>query len=184
MNLSAGLSCVRRPVVLAGVLMLVLTGPGWRAQTLAAAEVSEAQVKAAFLMNFTKFVEWPAPSEGPLVICIAAADAFAEIVTETVRGRNFNGRQFQARRLASRDDPSDCHVVFVGAIPPEDANELMRRVQGPVLTVGETVQFLRDGGLVRFYLEKNNRVRFQISQKNAEAKGLRISSRLLVLASQ
>jgi hypothetical protein len=183
MNLSAGLSCARRPVVLAGVLMLVVTGLGWRALTLAAAEVSDAQVKAAFLMNFAKFVEWPAHSEGPLVICIAADDAFADIATETVRGRNFNGRQFQVSRLASRDDPSGCNVVFVGAIPPEDAAELMQRVRGPVLTVGETARFLRDEGMVRFYVERN-RVRFQISQKNAEAKGLRISSRLLMLAAQ
>ena len=66
---------------------------------------------------------------------------------------------------------------------PHDAAELMQRVRGPVLTVGETVQFLRDGGMVRFYVE-NNKVRFQISQKNAEAAGLKISSQLLMLAAR
>ena len=57
----------------------------------------------------------------------------------------------------------------------------MQRVRGPVLTVGETTQFLRDGGMVRFFVEDNN-VRFQINQKNAEAAGLKISSQLLMLA--
>ena len=61
------------------------------------------------------------------------------------------------------------------------AAELMQRIRGPVLTVGETVQFLRDGGMVRFYIE-NNKVRFEISQKNAEQAGLKVSSQLLMLA--
>jgi hypothetical protein len=172
-----------RPALLAGVLALVVPGLAWQAETLAAAEVTDAQVTAAFLMNFTKFVEWPAGSNGSLVICIAGDDALAEIAAETMRGHSFNGREFQTRRLASRDDPSGCQVLFVGAIRPQDAAELMQHVNGPMLTVGETVQFLRDGGMVRIYVE-NRKMRFQISQKNAEAKGLKVSSRLLMLAAQ
>jgi hypothetical protein len=61
-------------------------------------------------------------------------------------------------------------VLFVGAIRPYDAAEMMRRVRGAMLTVGEIVQYLRDGGLIRFYVE-NDKVRFEISQKNAEAAG-------------
>jgi len=102
-------------------------------------------------------------------------------VTQTVRGRSINRRELQTRRLASADDPSGCQVVFVGAMPRRDAAEFLRRVHGPVLTVGETVQFMRDGGMVRFYVENKN-VRFQINQKNAEAAGLKISSQLLTLA--
>ena len=59
----------------------------------------------------------------------------------------------------------------------------MQRVRGPILTVGETAQFLREGGMVRFYLQNNN-VRFQINQKNAEAAGLKVSSQLLALAAR
>ena len=74
-------------------------------------------------------------------------------------------------------------MLYVGVMRPRDAAELMQRVRGPVLTVGETAQFLRDGGMVRFYLQ-NNKVRFQINQKNAEAAGLKVSSQLLALAAR
>jgi hypothetical protein len=90
----------------------------------------------------------------------------------------------RTRRIDPGDDPSGCHVLFVGAMRAYDAAEMMRRVRGAVLTVGETVQFLRrDGGMIRFYIE-NDKLRFQISQKNAEAAGLKISSRLLTLAAR
>jgi hypothetical protein len=168
---------------MAGVLAFAIPGLVWRGTTLEAGPVSDSQVKAAFLFNFAKFVSWPAPGEGPLVVGIAGDDAFAQIVTQTVRGRSVNGRELQTRRLADGDDPSGCQVVFVGVMRPHDAADWLRRVRGPVLTVGETVQFLRDGGMVRFYIENKN-VRFQINQKNAEAAGLKISSQLLTLAAR
>jgi len=182
MNLPAGLSRAWRPALLAGVLALVIPGLA-RGAAVEAGAVTEDQVKAAFLMNFAKFVQWPASGTGPIVVGIAGDDVFAGVVTQTVRGRSINGRELQTRRLASGDDPSGCQVVFVGVMPRRDAAEFLRRVQGPVLTVGETVQFMRDGGMVRFYVEGNN-VRFQINQKNAEAAGLKISSQLLTLAAR
>ena len=193
MNVPADLSRVLRPALLAGVLarpallagVLALVAPGvisWGG-TLEALPVTESQVKAAFLYNFASFVVWPGPSDGPLVIGIAGDDAFAEIVGQVVRGRKVNNREFQTRRVKSADDPSGCHMLYVGVMRPHDAAELMERVRGPVLTVGETPQFLRDGGMVRFYLE-NNKVRFQINQKNAETAGLKVSSQLLALAAR
>ena len=180
MNLSAGLSRAWRPALLAGVLALVIPGLA-RGATVEAGAVSAEQVKAVFLLNVAKFVQWPAPAAGPIVVGIAGDDAFTEIVARTVQGRSINGRELQTRNLATGDDPSGCQVLFVGAMAPRDAAEFLRRVRGPVLTVGETVQFMRDGGMVRFYVENNN-VRFQINQKNAEAASLKISSQLLSLA--
>jgi len=145
--------------------------------------VTDSQVKAAFLFNFASFVKWPGTADGPVVIGIAGDDAFAQLVTETVRGRNVNGRGFETRRLTGADDPAGCHILFVAVMRPHDATELMHRVRGAVLTVGETAQFLRDGGMVRFYIE-NKKVRFQINQKNAETAGLKISSQLLALAAR
>lgn len=168
---------------MAGVLAFAIPGLVWPGTTLEAGPVSDSQVKAAFLFNFAKFVNWPGPSDGPFVIGIAGDDAFAEVVTRTVRGRSVNGRELQTRRLAGREDLAGCQVVFIGIMRPHDAAEWLQRVRGPVLTVGETVQFLRDGGMVRFYIENNN-VRFQINQKNAEVAGLKISSQLLTLAAR
>jgi hypothetical protein len=181
MSPSANLSRALRPALFAGVLALVFSCLEWRGATLEAEQMSEAQVKAAFLFNFTRFVEWPGSNEGPLVIGVVSNDEFAEVVTQTVRGRNVDGREIQTRRYAIGQDPAGCHVVFVGGVRPRDGAELMQRIRGPVLTVGETVQFLRDGGMVRFYVE-NNKVRFEISQKNAEAVGLKVGSQLMILA--
>jgi hypothetical protein len=174
--------CVRwslRTSVMAFVIVAVIG----HVQTADGNEPSAAQVKAAFLFNFTKFVEWPEPSDGSLIIGIAGDDDFAEIVAFAVRGRSLDRRKLETRRLGAGDDPSGCSVLFVGPMRPHDAAALMRRVRGGVLTVGETVQFLRDGGLIRLFIE-NGKLRFEISQKNAEAAGLKISSQLLMLAAK
>jgi hypothetical protein len=183
MSVSEGLSRAVGPALLAVVLMLAAPGVTSRRGTLEAVAVTDSQVKAAFLYNFASFVVWPGTSAGPLVIGIAGDDAFAEIVAQTVRQRKVNGREFQTRRMKSADDPSGCHILYVGVMRPHDATELMERVTGPILTVGETPQFLRDGGMVRFHIE-NNKVRFQINQKNAETAGLKVSSLLLALAAR
>jgi YfiR/HmsC-like len=183
MSLAAGFTQAWPPVVVAAVLALWFPGAAWCEGRYAQDPVGEGQVKAAFLFNFAKFVQWPASEDGLLIIGIVGDDAFAEIVAKTVKGRSISGRELQTRRLALGDDPSGCHVLFVGVMRPSDAAELIRRVRGPVLTVGESVQFLRDGGMVRFYVEKN-KMRFQISQRNAEAAGLKVSSQLLTLAAR
>jgi hypothetical protein len=182
MSLS-GFSRAWHPVVVAAVLALGFSGASRGNGPYAQEPVGEGPVKAAFLFNFAKFVQWPGPDDGLLIIGIVGDDAFAEIVAKTVKGRSISGRELQTRRVALGDDPSGCHVLFVGALRPRDAAELIQRVRGPVLTVGESVQFLRDGGMVRFYVEKN-KMRFQISQRNAEAAGLKVSSQLLGLAAR
>lgn len=168
-----------RAVLLA--VVLVVCSPASHGAFLDADGVSDGQVKAAFLLNFVKFVQWPGVNEGPLVIGVAGDDGFAAVVAQTVRGHTINGREIKARRLASGEDPWGCQILFVGFTRPRDAADLMQRVSQPVLTVGESPQFLRDGGMVRFFVE-NNRVRFEISQKNAEAAGLKVSSQLLAFA--
>jgi hypothetical protein len=180
---SSGFARALRPALLAGLLTLALQGPPTGGSPLEARAVTDGQVKAAFLYNFANFVEWPDANRGPLVIGIAGDDAFAGIVAHTVRGRRAKGRLFETRRLASVDDPSGCQILFVSGLRPSEGAELLQRVRGPVLTVGETVQFLREGGMIRFYVE-NNRVKFQISQKNTTAAGLRVSSQLLALGAR
>ena len=156
------------------VLMLLLATP------LAAQRISrEYEVKAAFLYNFMKFVEWPTRSAaGPLVICVAGVNPFGRVLADTVLGESVNGRAIDARVILEPD--SACHVVFT----PRGANTgaYLKAARGQaVLTVGESEGFIQQGGIVRFFLE-GGQVRFEINREAADRAGLRISSRLLQLA--
>jgi hypothetical protein len=146
-----------------------------------AQEISlEYRVKAAYLFNFTKFVEWPPeamPEGAPLTICVARQNPFGHTLEETVRGEHVGGRPLIARVV---DAASGCQVLFVPeGVPPMP---LLRDAgTSPILTVGESDEFLRDGGMVNFVMQ-DGKVRFEIRQDAASRAHLRISSRLLRLA--
>jgi hypothetical protein len=139
----------------------------------------EYRVKAAYLFNFAKFVEWPRDAAaGPLVICAAGRNVFGDVLDETLRGETINGRAVVARVILEPDP--GCHIVFVprGAM----AAAYVRAAQAaPILTVGESPDFIGLGGIANFILEGAN-VRFEMNPAAADRAGLRISSRLLRLA--
>jgi hypothetical protein len=149
----------------------------------AASESLEYQVKAAFLLNFARFIEWPPESfkssDAPLSICILGEDPFDGSLDQIAGGEVVNGRKVTIQRLGSAPLPASCRVLFIGAhnkdlkIPPD---------LGPgVLTVGEGEDFIRAGGMIAFVLE-NRRVRFDINQTAATSAGFKISSKLLSVA--
>lgn len=136
-------------------------------------------VKAAYLFNFAKFVEWPGgAATGPVTFCVAGRDVFGSVLAETIRGEAIGGRAL-ATRVILEPEPG-CHVLFVprGAA----AGAYLRAAGGtPTLTVGEQADFLAQGGIVNFLIDGTN-VRFEIDAEAAARAGLRISSRLLRLA--
>lgn len=147
----------------------------------AAQAIDEAEAKASFLVNFARFVQWPAEPRPAIVLCVAGDDPLASVLQTSVAGRSIDGRRPAVRRLRRVDDPAGCHVLFVSASLQRQEADMLQRIKGAVLTIGETPQFLRDGGMVRFYLE-DARVRFQVNTRAAEAAGLRIHSQVLSLA--
>ncbi|MBI4885716.1 MAG: YfiR family protein [Acidobacteria bacterium] len=163
----------------AAVAALMAAAPGAAAQP---PQFDESQVKAAFLFNFMKFVEWPSPDprSRPLVICVAGPDdvrnALAAIVKQAPATAGL-----AVRPLTDGDDPRACHSVFIAASEARRTAEVVERVAGAaVLTVGETSSFLNEGGLIRFYVSEN-RLRFQIDPVGARVAGLRVSAQLLSL---
>ena len=164
-----------RPI--SAVLTIVLLAIPLGAQV---APSGEYKVKAAFLLNFFRYVEWPpsAPAEGPMYICVAGRNPFGPLLAETVKGQTLNGRSLGARVILEPE--ANCHIVFV----PEGAatTAYLRRASGtPTLTVGEYPGFIEQGGMIAFFLNGGN-VRFTINPAAAERAGLRISARLLELA--
>ena len=161
------------------LLVALLVGAGLHTAPTAQDVSTEYRVKAAFLYNFVKFVEWPSRvATGPLTLCVAGRNPFGSALADIVRGETVGRRPLESRVILE-PDPA-CHVVFI----PEGANTAayLRATRGtPTLTVGDATSFIEQGGLVRFYLD-NGTVRFAINRDGAERAGLRISSRLLQLA--
>jgi len=150
----------------------------------AAEPTLEYEVKAAFLLNFTKFTEWPpnafSDPQTPLEICVLGKDPFGHALDDVVQGEVTNGRRLTVRRLSAPPVPQTCRVLFVDP----DVKGLPKMLDGlgsGVLTVGEGRHFLQDGGAIAFIVE-NRRVRFDINQTAAEKSGLKLSSKLLSVA--
>lgn len=141
----------------------------------------EYQVKAAYLFNFTRFVEWPSTAfadGGAFTICVAGRNPFGTALSATIAGESVAGRTMISRVV--HDARLPCHVLFVPRGVP--AAPYLRQVRSAgVLTVGEAGDFLDRGGVVKFVLD-NGRVRFDINRDAAARGQLTISSRLLRLA--
>lgn len=164
-------------------LALLLATAGTSVWATPAPQVSEATLKAAFLYNFTLFVEWPAgaPSSGPFVVGVLGDENVANALVEVTRTKSVAGRPIEVRRLASADDPRDCHMIYIGAAGDRQSGLLRRTRSLPVLTVGETGDFLHDGGIVRFVVDRKQ-LRFQLNPAAADESGLKLSVRLRKLA--
>jgi len=153
------------------------------------ATVSEYQVKAAYLYNFAKFVEWPAKSfasaSSPYQICILGKDPFREALQDLVRGKLVNGRGFQIiGNVTAPPQTTGCHILFVSASATRQFQMVLPALQGrSILIVGESEGFARQGGMINFVLE-GSRVLFEVNRKVAEQAGLKISAKLLSVAKE
>ncbi len=146
---------------------------------------SEYEVKAAFLYNFAKFVEWPPNTfsdDGPLRFCVVGKDPFGGELETTIQGRTVGGRQLAVWRPHSAEESRHCQVLFVSISGRGVVKELLTELRGaPVLTVGEDREFLKVGGMISFVLDEE-RVRFEINPISAEREHLKISAKLQALA--
>lgn len=164
-------------------LCMFLASGGLCAQPTAAHEY---EVKAAFLFNFAKFVEWPAGAfqtpDSPFVLGIIGEDPFGHTVDNVMDGKTLNGRKMMIKRFKDVQDASRCHMLFVSSSLKSDIFSVVRATrEWNTLIVGEVEQFANDGGMINFVID-NGRVRFEINQDSAERAGLKISARLLSLA--
>lgn len=149
-------------------------------------EVDEYRLKAAFLFHFAQFVEWPSSvlknPPGPLVICVVGQDPFRGELEELVQGKSIDGRVLEVRHVKPIQDSRGCHLLFIGKKESAHVPELIAILRNtPVLTIGESDDFLQQGGIIRFCWEER-KVRFEVNQEAAGKANLKISSRLLLLA--
>ncbi len=171
----------RGPWLLALVwLLLGLPGAAWAAEP----EFKEYQVKAAFLYNLANFVQWPDSAfdgaEAPFVIGIVGANPFGTILEKLLQGERANGRRLEIRQLRDLEEGKTCQIVFVAKDKASSftAQDLEAR---PVLTVADTEGFAQAKGMITL-LYVDNKVRLLVHLEAARAAGLKISSKLLSVA--
>jgi hypothetical protein len=177
-----------------GILIVALSvslswAPEGFAQASDSPDSSEYLIKAGFIFNFAKFVEWPpaafAQTDTPIVIGILGTDPFGPILDQIVRDKKIGNRGFIVKRLNWNRDTKelkDCNILFVSTSEKAHIDDLLQIVKSlPILTVGETPGFAERGGIIRFTVE-DNRVRFEVNVEAAHLAQLTISSRLLTLA--
>lgn len=169
---------VARAVMLAAALV------GTGSSTARAQVATTDEVKAAFLVNFAKFVEWPEdpPASALFIIGVLGSDRIADLLREFVRGKAIGSRPLAVRRLSGNEDVAGFHMLFVGQSEKDRLPDLLRRVDGSsILTVSDADGFCDAGGIIALALEDTH-VRFDISLEAAERSRLKVSSKLLSLA--
>ena len=154
--------------------------------TVPSAQFNEYHEKAAYLLNFTRYVEWPAKSfkatNSPIVISILGQDHFGEELRTLLADQTVQGRKLIVRRISSLDELKDSQIVFVSESEKKRTARVLQLLKAtPVLTVGETDKFLQAGGMINFRL-KDDSLWLDINQTAAERVGLKISSKLLLIA--
>ena len=164
----------------------VLSGGAATAYTGSLSE-REHQLKAAFLYNFVKFVEWPADrfadESTSIMLCVIGKDTFGTTLEDTVTGKTVRGRHISIRRIDNVDDVESCHLLFVSSSEPERLRQIVTRShQANVLTVGNMARFIESGGVINL-IKRSNNIRFEINLIAAEQSHLKLDLKLLTLAS-
>lgn len=165
---------------LTAALGLLCAGGGFLPFAEAQAAPSEYELKAAFIYQVAKYVEWP-PSNAPLRLCMTGGNPFGAAL-ETVRGKQVNARKLEIVQIEAAADPRECNLLFIAAGAERNLERINAIARGAgILTIGDSEGFARRGVMVNFFLE-SDKVRFEINLESARQGGVSISSRLLALA--
>jgi len=150
------------------------------------ASFTEYQVKALFLFNFAKYVEWPAEAfastTSPIVIGVVGDNKFGDQLKKAVDGKSIGGRPLLFRQIEKDDEMAGCHIVFVSASETKRLPDILERLKAkPVLTVSEIERFVEQGGVIGF-VKRQDRIRLEIDLDAAQRARLQLSSKLLSVA--
>ena len=173
-----------RPLAISMFLLAVISCPG-KASCGENPKPTEYEVKAAYIYNFTKYVEWPPGAfqggSKTIHVCVIGDDPFGPSLT-ALNGKGVGERSVRIRRNKSLHDLQGCEILFISGSEEENLAHIVKAINGAlVLTIGDSKGFAGKGVMINFYME-NNKVRFEINPKKAMRAGFRISSKLLRIA--
>lgn len=145
---------------------------------------TEYQVKAAYLYNFGKFMNWPDSGQSQFDLCVLGDDPFGSSLDATIANATINGKKVMARRITKPEGAGGCEVAFIAQ---SESAHLDRDLAGlkkmGVLTVSDVPGFIQRGGMIQF-VEEYRKVRFEVNLKAVQESGLTLSSELLKVASK
>jgi len=172
----------RRAVRLLFVLLCVILSLKGFSQSTS----REYNIKAAFLYNFTQFIEWPANAftnaDAPFVIGILGEDPFGSYIDETVANEKLKGHPVIVQRYSRLRDIRNCNMLFISNSMTSRLQEILAVLDNKsVLTVSDIPNFARNGGMICF-VTKENKIKLQINPSAAKDADLNISSKLLRVA--
>ncbi len=150
----------------------------------AAPPLSEYQLKAAYLLNFARFIEWPdaSGSRGPIIVGVVGIDPFGDTLESALVGKTVRGRPFSVRRFRSVQEIDECHMLFISSSEaPRIAALVQHFLKTPVLTVSDSKNFIDAGGGIGFVVA-DSRVRFDINLQAIRSAQLKPSAQLLEVA--
>jgi uncharacterized protein DUF4154 len=182
--------CRRRRALCAYLCTLFVVGVGWIAGTsVSSAEEplpSEYQVKAAFLINFPKYVDWPAEAfagtNSPIVVAVLGETRVTAEIQKIIAGRTVNGRAIVLKRLASGEASGVCHILFISAAEQQHSPSLFTQLKDTsVLTVGESDDFLERRGIINL-VRRDQKIALEVNLTTADKARIKISSKLLGVA--
>ena len=144
------------------------------------------QVEAAYLYNFSRFVEWPAktaiPQSNSFTICVLGEDPFGQALDATLAGETIGNQKVTARRISNPQMSGDCQILFISSSEANRLNKIMEALnKNAVLTVSDIPQFSQRQGMIQFVMEEN-RIRFEVNLTATQRAGLTLSSELLKVA--
>lgn len=149
------------------------------------AKPTDYDVKAVYLYNFGRFVEWPssvtAKSE-VFSVCVLGQDPFGPALDATLAGETISGKGIAAKRISTPEEAANCQILFMSSAEEGRLNKIIEALdKGPVLTVSDMPQFSRRGGMIQFVVE-GKKVRFEVNLTAVQRAGLTLSSELLKVA--
>jgi YfiR/HmsC-like len=167
-------------------LLLAASGPLSNRATYADQSPTEYQVKAAYLFNFLKFVEWPddasAEARGKWTIGIVGDSPVGDELIRLVEGKTVLGRELQVKKFQAADDLRHCNILFISPSEKRRLPSILASLRGSsVLTVADMDNFVRSGGMIQLVVE-NDSVRLAIDVGATSRARLKVSSKLLSLA--
>jgi hypothetical protein len=171
-----------RPHQLTAALLLAFTAS---AQIGGGQAPQEDELRAALVLGFARFTEWPAPRDGAIVVGVLGQPAIAGALERVAAGKSVNGRPVSIRTLRLASQAAGCHIVYFGRLPGAKLAEAVRDARAadpkaPLLTIGEDDRLLSAGGAV-YLFEEDGRISFEVSLPALQSANVSISSKLLRL---